>query len=110
MSIFGGGYGMGGGGQRRGGGMRLVIGVVIILIGAISYFTKTSINPTTGEKQHVGMTADQETALGLQAAPEMAAQMGGEEDPHTRDAAIVEQVGQQLVAGSFAKKSPYKYD
>lgn len=110
MSIFGGGYGYGGGGQRRGGGLRLVIGVIIILVGVISYYTKTTVNPTTGEKQRVAMTEAQETQLGLQAAPEMAAQMGGEEDPKSRDSQIVEGVGQSLVANSFAKKSPYTYD
>jgi predicted Zn-dependent protease len=114
MTIFGGG-GSGnpfGGGRRRigGGGMRLIIGAIIILVGIISYFSKTSVNPATGEKQRIGLSAEQETVLGLQAAPQMAQQMGGEIDPQHPASQIVERLGQQLVAGSVASKSPYKYD
>ena len=113
MSIFGGGGAFGGGGGRRrfgGGGMRLVIGLIIIVVGIIGYYTKTSKNPVTGETQRVSLTVDQETQLGLQAAPQMAAQMGGEVPPSHPDAQTVERVGQYLVANSFAAKSPYKFD
>jgi hypothetical protein len=67
------------GGQRSGWGIPLqwIIGAVIAVGGLIAYFSRTSVNPTTGEKQHVTMTPDQEIALGVQSAPEMAAQMGG---------------------------------
>jgi predicted Zn-dependent protease len=113
MSIFGGtSYGGGGGGRRfGGGGLRIIIGIIIILIGVIGYYTKTSVNPATGEKQHVGnITPDQETRLGLQAAPEMTAQMGGEESPNSPDSQTVERIGQFLVSHSIASKSPYTYD
>jgi predicted Zn-dependent protease len=113
MSIFGGqSYGGGGGGRRfGGGGLRIIIGIIIILVGVIGYYSKTSVNPATGEKQHVGnITPDQETRLGLQAAPQMAAEMGGEELPDTRDSQTVERIGQYLVSHSVASKSPYKYD
>ena len=45
------------------------------------YFFNTQVNPVTGEKQRVAMSVDQEMALGLQAAPEMASKMGGDVDP-----------------------------
>ena len=51
----------------------------ILLIGAGSYFFTTQKNPITGEKQRISLTPDQEIQLGLQAAPEMASEMGGEE-------------------------------
>ena len=96
---------------RRGIGMRTIIGIVIVLIGIITYYSRTTVNPVTGEKQHIGnITEDQETRLGLAAAPEMAAQMGGEEDPSSAKSQTVERIGQFLVANSVAKKSPYKYD
>ncbi len=109
MSIFGSGY-SNNSGQRGGGGLRLIIGIIVVLVGVIGYYSKTSINPTTGEKQHVGdITPDQEMAMGLQAAPEMTEQMGGEEDANSSDTREVKKIGAYLVAHSIAVKSPYQY-
>ena len=116
MSIFGRGYGGGGttgrgfGGFGGGGGKaRWIIGGVIILIGVITYFSKTEINPVTGEKQRIGMTVQQEKQLGLDAAPQMAAQMGGVVDwKSDGDAELVARVGHKIVAESDAAKSPYR--
>jgi predicted Zn-dependent protease len=87
---------------------RLIGALVIALIGLVIYMSQTQVNPVTGKKQHVAMSVDQEMALGLQAAPQMAAQMGGDvtprEDPR---AALVDEVGRRLVLNSEAKKSPY---
>lgn len=80
---------------RGGGMMRFVIAGVIALIGIVTYFSKTQVNPVTGEKQRVGMVADQEMALGLQAAPQMAQEMGGVEQG-TPGAAKVAEVGRRL--------------
>lgn len=61
--------------MRRG---RFVIAAIIAVISLVTYFASSSDNPITGETQHVGsITHEQEVALGLQAAPEMAAQFGG---------------------------------
>jgi beta-barrel assembly-enhancing protease len=56
----------------------------------------------------VAMTAEQEMALGLKAAPQMAGEMGGIVDPK-RDprAAKVAQVGWSIVNASDARGSPY---
>lgn len=62
----------------------------------------------TGETQHVALSTDQEVALGLQSAPEMAAQFGGE-DPDPQAQALVERVGQRIVQNSGARDSAYKY-
>lgn len=103
---YGYGYGYGGG---RGIHFRSIIGIAIILFGIISYFTHESVNPTTGERQHVSMTPDDEIALGLQSAPQMAAQMGGETPLSDPRAEEVEHIGELLVARSDAKNSPYQY-
>lgn len=97
-------------GGRRGFPIRLVLAVVVALISLFSYFSSSVVNPVTGEKQRIGnITADQEIALGLQAAPEMMAQHGGEvSDPSVRQR--VETIGQRLVQQSEAKKSPYKFE
>ena len=88
---------------------RLMIALAIALFSIISYFMKSSVNPVTGEKQHVSISAEQEMALGLQAAPSMARQYGGESsDPRGR--ALVEQVGQKIVQNSDASKGPYQYE
>ena len=100
------GYGPGRG--RRGFPMRIIIALVIAGIGLVTYFTRTQVNPVTGEKQRVAMSVDQEKALGLQAAPKMAQQMGGVLDPRQDpDSRIVAEVGHKLVKDTEASKSPY---
>jgi predicted Zn-dependent protease len=104
---YGDGYGSGGGGGGRL-PMRIVIALVVAGIGVFTYMRSTQVNPVTGEKQHVAMSVDQEKALGLQAAPKMAEQMGGALDPKTdADARMVAEVGHRLVKQSEAANSPY---
>jgi predicted Zn-dependent protease len=87
---------------------RLIIAVIIALFAIVTYFSSTSENPVTGEKQRVAMTPDQEITLGYRSAPQMAAQMGGlSQNPQAK--ALVQRVGAELVAKSFAAKSPYKF-
>jgi predicted Zn-dependent protease len=87
---------------------RLIIAVVIALMAIVTYFSSTSENPLTGEKQRVAMSPEQEIALGYKSAPQMAAQMGGLSQ-NERARALVKQVGERLVARSIAAKSPYKF-
>jgi predicted Zn-dependent protease len=91
-------------------GAGTIVGILIVIFGIVRYFGSTQTNPTTGEKQRVALTVDQERALGLQAAPEMAQQMGGVVDPSEPDAQTVKRVGAYLVAHSVAAKSPYEYN
>jgi predicted Zn-dependent protease len=87
--------------------VRLMIGLAMAAFAYFSYLSKTSINPVTGEKQHVSLSAAQEIAMGLQSAPQMAAEMGGEtRDPKLQE--YVAAVGQKLVAKTEAGNSPYK--
>ncbi|MEO8226005.1 MAG: M48 family metalloprotease [Gemmatimonadota bacterium] len=88
---------------------RFMIAIVVALVSLLSYFGKSVFNPVTQEKQHVGgVTADQEIAMGLQAAPEMAQQFGGElADPRVQ--AFVKQVGQRVVSRTDAGHTPYQY-
>ena len=84
-----------------GGRARLFIAAAIALFAILSYYGKSSTNPITGETQRVALTTEQEIAMGMQSAPQMAAQFGG---------ALVKQAGRRLVAQSVAAKSPYRYD
>jgi predicted Zn-dependent protease len=87
---------------------RLLIAGAMIVITLLSYFGTQSTNPVTKEVQHVDITPDQEIAMGLQAAPEMALQFGGL-DASQADQQRVQQVGARIVGGSVARNTPYPY-
>ena len=96
-----------GDGRRR--GSPLIMAFIIIAVGFFMYLTQTEENPITGEKQHISLTPEQEIRLGLQAAPEMAAQMGGEiavSDPHAQE---VQKIGNEIIAHSQAHKGPWHF-
>lgn len=98
-------YGNGG----RGIPLQWIIGAVIAVAGFVVYFTHTSVNPTTGEKQHVNLSPDQEIALGEQSTPEMAAEMGGEVPPNDPQAQEVQYIGERVWKSSDAGRSPYPF-
>jgi predicted Zn-dependent protease len=89
-----------GGVPRRGCSLppRLVMALALAAFAIVGYFMKTRVepNPITGERQRVSMSPQQEVAMGLQAAPEMAAQHGGSHpDPALNQ--LVKKVGKRLV-------------
>ena len=89
-------------------GGRLLIALVLVVVSLFTYFSSTSENPFTGEKQRVALKPEQEIALGYKSAPEMAAQMGGlSKNPEAR--ALVSRIGTKLVQQTAASKSPYKF-
>jgi predicted Zn-dependent protease len=97
---------------RRGGSGcsgRLIMAAAIALFSIISYFGSKQDNPITGETQYVNITPEQEIALGLQAAPQMAAEFGGE-DENAADQAIVDQIGNTVLQSSAAGRSPYQFE
>lgn len=80
----------------------------VAAVSLITYFSSQSTNPVTNEVQHVNMTPDQEIAMGLQAAPEVAAEFGGL-DPNPGDQQRVQQIGTSIIQKSPAKGTPYEY-
>lgn len=101
---------MNNGGARGGFHVTWIVAVGIALFGLFRYLTHTQVNPVTGESQRLALSPQQEVAMGLQAAPQMAGQMGGEipeSDPRAR---LVEAMGQRLVAKIDAKDMPWKFD
>ena len=88
--------------------LRFIIAIIVAAVSLFGYYFNTSKNEVTGETQHISMTADQEIALGLQAAPEMAAQYGGE-SPDSRATAAVQQVGQKIISTTKAGQTGYKF-
>ncbi len=100
-------------GQNQGGGFRipptLIIAVVMAGFAVCKYYGQSSLNDITGETQHISMSPEQEIAMGLQSAPEMAQEMGGL-SRNQQAAALVQQVGQKVVKASAASHTPYQYD
>lgn len=99
--------------RNQSGGFRipptLIIAIVMGAFTICKYYGQSSVNDITGETQHISMTPEQEIAMGLQSAPQMAQEMGGLS--HNQQAsALVKQVGQKVVQHSAAKNSPYQYD
>ncbi len=65
--------------------IRWAIGLLIALVGVGMYMFRTEVNPVTGKRQHVGMSADQEKALGLAGRPaDGRADGGGDRPPRRR--------------------------
>lgn len=89
--------------------IRILIGLAIV---AFAYFKKcssTEINPYTGREQAIALDPQEEIALGIQSAPQMAEQHGGLH-PDERMQAFVDMVGNKLVDNSVARETPYQYD
>jgi predicted Zn-dependent protease len=75
----------------------------------MSYQCSTEYNPVTGEEQHIAISPEQEIAMGLKAAPQMAAQHGGLH-PDQRAQELVDRVGQRLVQSSRAGETEWEFD
>ena len=96
--------------MRRGSSkLRLVIAAAVILFAVVKYCSSAEENPYTGKEQHISLSPDEEIAIGLQSAPQMAAQHGGLHHD-SRYQALVDAVGNKLVENSIARDTPYKYE
>lgn len=88
---------------------RLIIAAIAAIVALVGYFGVTQLNPVTQEKQHISMTTEQEIALGKQAAPEMEQQFGGLSQDQALQAKVTD-LGNAIVKGSDAGKSPYQFE
>jgi predicted Zn-dependent protease len=99
--------------MRRGSSMtgRLLIGLILVAIAVGGYFfgTRQEYNEVTQENQRIAYTVEQEIALGLQAAPEVAQQFGGLY-PDEQVQAQIDTLGQRLVEQSQAGDTDYEFD
>lgn len=89
--------------------IRIFIGLAIVAFAFFRKCSNTEENPYTGRSQHITMDAQQEIAIGVQSAPEMAQQHGGLY-PDERLQSYVDNVGRKLVENSIARETPYKFD
>jgi predicted Zn-dependent protease len=89
--------------------LRLIVGGIVALLALIGYCGSQETNPVTGEDQRVALTAEQETALGLQAASQLSGRYGGL-DPDGGLQARVDRIGERIIRGSAAAESPYAFE
>ncbi|MEN8788761.1 MAG: M48 family metalloprotease [Flavobacteriaceae bacterium] len=89
--------------------IRIFIGLVIVAFALVQRCSNKEENPYTGRVQNINMSADQEIAIGLQSAPEIAEQYGGLY-PDKRFQTLVDAVGSRLVNNSIARETPYQYE
>src|SRR5512134_3593366 len=92
-------------GSSGGCGGRLIFAAIIAAVSLFSYFSSRQDNPVTGETQYIDITVEQEIALGLQAAPQMAQEFDGL-DANQADQAVVDEIGNTIVASSAASRTP----
>ncbi len=89
---------------------RFLLALVVAAIPLFMYLKSCETNPFTGEQQFVGkMTVEQERALGLQAAPQMAAQHGGLHQDYRKQDAVTS-VGQRLLRAEPKTMENYQYN
>jgi predicted Zn-dependent protease len=89
--------------------LMLIIGLGMAAYQAFNFYTNTQTNPITGEEQRIQWTMEEEIALGLNSAPQMAQQYGGLY-PDQRAQDHLDAVGKRLTANTIAAKAPYPYD
>ncbi|WP_103866678.1 M48 family metalloprotease [Aquimarina sp. I32.4] len=96
--------------MRRGGlKIRILIGLAIVAFAFFKKCNNKTMNPYTDRVQNINMTSDQEIAIGLQSAPQMAQQHGGLY-PDQKLQNYIDKIGNKLVNSSIAKQTPYKYE
>ncbi len=89
--------------------IRIFIGLAIVAFAFFKKCSNTEENPYTGKEQAISLTTEEEIAIGLQSAPQMAREYGGLH-PDERMQAYVDMVGDKLVNSSVARDTPYQYD
>ncbi|WP_322969053.1 M48 family metalloprotease [Faecalibacter sp. LW9] len=96
--------------MQRGGSssLKLLLAAGIVIFSLVKYFSSSEVNEVTGEKQYISLTKDQEIALGLNSAPQMAQEFGGLSQ-NAQAQQLVKQVGEKIVKSSDAGKTQYPF-
>lgn len=89
--------------------IRILIGLAIVAFAFFKKCANTQENPYTGKDQVISLSTEEEIAIGLQSAPQMAQEYGGLYQDQ-RMQSYVDMVGKKLIDNSMAKNTPYQYD
>lgn len=95
--------------RRSFNGGRILVGLLFAAFALFSYFGSKEYNPIIEEDQYVGITPEQEIALGLQAVPEMTAQFGGLH-PDAQAQEFLDNVCRRLINQSAAGEAEWPYE
>jgi predicted Zn-dependent protease len=88
----------------------LAILMVVGYTGYYFFFTASYNNPITGRTQRLAMpTAQEEVAMGLQSAPQMIREFGGQH-PNREAQNRLDEIGAKLVQSSSARNTEYQWD
>jgi predicted Zn-dependent protease len=87
----------------------LIIAAVMAAFTLLKYCSSATTNPLTGETQYINVSPEQEIAMGLESRGPMSQEFGGVVQGTEADA-LVKKIGRELVEGTIAKQSPYKYE
>ena len=95
--------------SRRMGNGRILIALIMAGFALFSYFSSKSYNPVTDEEQYIGITRDQEIALGLQSRPQMMSQFGGLlNDTEVQD--YLDYICDRILSNSAAMQAEWPYE
>lgn len=88
---------------------RLWIAAIFAVMALLGYYGYREVNPITGDTQHISMSREDEVALGMASAPQVAEEFGGL-DPDPELQARVNAIGARVVRGSVAGQTPYPFE
>lgn len=88
--------------------IRLLIAALVARTSMFSYCSSVDENPVTGEKQRVGLTYQQEVALGQRAVPELIQSYDGLL-PNEAAQARLDRIGSRLV-NTLPSELPYPFE
>lgn len=94
--------------QKGGTSMKLIIAAAIVIFSVIKYFSSSEVNEITGEKQYISLTKDDEIAMGINSASQMAQEFGGL-SRNVQYQELVKRVGAKVVNTSDAHKTNYPF-
>lgn len=94
--------------NRSGATGRLLVGLAIAAFAIFSFLASREYNPVVGETQYIGLTQEQEIALGYNSIPQMLEEMGQPaNDPQLQT--FLDQIGNELVSQSIAADTPWEW-
>jgi len=88
--------------------MKLIIAAAIVIFSVIKYFSSSEVNEITGEKQYISLTKDDEIAMGINSASQMAQEFGGL-SRNVQYQELGNRVGAKVVNTSDAHKTNYPF-
>ncbi len=89
--------------------LRILIAAGIVIFSLIKFYSSSEVNEITGEKQYISLNKEEEIALGLNSAPQMAAEFGGL-STNAQARYLVDSIGQSIIRNSSAAQSKYPFN